>query len=30
MQEPALAPFMKAVDPETMMCEHLEIQQRIE
>jgi len=30
MQEPALAPFMKAVDPETMLCEHLEIQQRIE
>jgi hypothetical protein len=29
MSEPALAPFMKAVDPGSMMCEHLEIAQHI-
>jgi hypothetical protein len=30
MREPTLAPFMKAVDPESMMCDHLEIAQHIE
>ncbi len=29
MSEPALVPFMKAVDPGSMMCEHLEIAQHI-
>jgi len=30
MTEPALASFMNAVDPESMMMDHLEIAQRIE